>query len=738
MSTLLSLITSNVSADVTGMQAIISGLKAGVGVNGGSSILSNDIQLTQESMVEKNADAVGAAAQALRQVVTQARVDSKLFTQVSDGNAYLTQEAAAVTGMMLASNPSVALAAAPRTFQELSGLRNETTSVVGLPSSIEGLSQRSLTQESYDNSTISANMVYTAAYNLFGSRQDPLGEAFYPTVTIDASSAGFVSSIDVIYLQDDFRRNTSGALDKYNRKNLLHAMVDPDFIRGDTTKIVPFYRTTNPDNSPLFAAEVGVANVIIDGEAIPTAPLAFGKEFSLLGLSQNAATLATGQLDTTDQVAPGARLKALFVKLTAGATTEYFRVDTRFMNGNDMVESQQDNTRRLQLVMNTDAIVFNKEQLTAAGTPSTILTSAIVGTKTIILGASVTGSITLDTSNTQFLAGPLSVKKVREADATGGSDLDFTTAGAAKTAADLFATATLVGYELDAYRSNTNLRQRGQLADRQTFRYVYQMPLLAPVTALRAITQTDANDAAVVNTLLQTTYARTSAAAIRCLEDTRAFLKGLNNTAGFSDDLPSVLGIASKLMAHAYFEDEIDCATDINSLSTSDRADDLNALLLNRIRDIGYQMLVKSAWPIAAAALNNGAEVKPLLIVGCDPYVERYLTQQGDTRTITENFDVRIVSSYNKNMRGKIYLGLGDSRAYNSNVPCATHNGNMGWKPEITVSTPMTQNGAQSFRISVSPSFRHVQNVPALGYIVVKNIDKVIARNVAVATNEVP
>ena len=149
-------------------------------------------------------------------------------------------------------------------------------------------------------------------------------------------------------------------------------------------------------------------------------------------------------------------------------------------------------------------------------------------------------------------------------------------------------------------------------------------------------------------------------------------------------------------------------------------------------------MLVKSAWPIAAAALNNGAEVKPLLIVGCDPYVERYLTQQGDTRTITENFDVRIVSSYNKNMRGKIYLGLGDSRAYNSNVPCATHNGNMGWKPEITVSTPMTQNGAQSFRISVSPSFRHVQNVPALGYIVVKNIDKVIARNVAVATNEVP
>lgn len=750
MSTLNELIRARQAnpVDATGMVATIAALKSGLADIGSNSVLDSQVNLNLESAATgQHTQVVQDALDKTLAVITSAREASRLFQNDAATGAptYLTQESAAVQATLLATNPQAAMAATPATFQSLQGLNgsqgNVHTTAVGLSGSVESLNSRSMNLESYDNQTISANMVYTAAYNLFGARQDPFGEAFYPTVTLDPASSGFVSQIDVIYLQDDFKRNTSGAVDKYNRKNLLRALIDPEFIRGDTTRVVPYYRAADAANKALFADEVGTSNVIIDGETIPTAPLAFGKEFSLLGLSQNAATLATGQLDTTDQIAPGVRLKAVFLKLTGSVggtpTTEYFRLDTRYLNGNDMTESQQDNTRRLQLVFNTDAFVFRAKQLTAAGTESLLLTQALLGTKNVQLGAQVTGSVTLDTSTTSFLAGPVSVKKVREVDANGGQDLDFTVPGAAKNAADVFATATLVGYELDAWRSNTNLRQRGQLVDRQTFRYVFQLPLLSPVSALRPATQSDANDAAVVNTLLQTTYARTSAGAVKQLRDKAAFLKGLPNVAGFSDDLPSVLGIAGKLLGHSYKEDAINCATDINSISTADRADDLNALLLNRIRDLGYQLLVETAWPVAAAALNNGTAVKPLLIVGTDPYIERYLTQQGDNRTITEHFDVRIVSSWNKDVRGKVFLALGDSRAYNSNVVSPLHNGNMGWKPEITVATPITQGGAHSHRISVSPVFRHVDNVPALGVITVTNIDKVIGKSVAVPTHEI-
>lgn len=746
---LVSLINRS-NASSVGLTALVAGISANMHSEGGAAIMPGSLSgsfLTTEGFSQSDEGTVVESLQRLQSVIQSARKDAgyKLTGgAVTDTDHYLVQESAAIAGAVMASSPLSTLRSMPANFAQLRGLSNDSTFVLDTPGSIETVERRHVTAEAYDNSSNTSSLVYTAAYNLCGARQNSFGEAFYPTLVISPENVGYTVSVRVLYLQDDFKRNVNGSLDKFNRHNLLRAIIYPDMLRNNTTQIIPYYRkagTAAPtDNFTNFADAVGQTTVTVDGEAIPTAPLAFNKEFSLLGLSQNNATLATGNLDTTDAIAPSIRLTGLYLKLTGTvasvATTEYFKIDTKFFNSSDFVAAPQNNSRTQQLNLITDAIVFKSTTKQADGTASALL--APLATRLVRLGAQVNGTVTLDTSNTLLMASPLSVKAVREADANNGVDLALDT-GSGAAAAAIFASgnASLVGFDLLAYRTNSNRRQRGQLIDTQTLNYVYTIPLLPPITALRPVGETDANDMTSLSTLIQSTYVRASIAGVVALEEARVALKNFVYSGAPEDDAPNILGAARHLVKCTYKEDAIDCAVDINSLDTAGRSADLNALLLNRIRDMAYRMVTESGFSVAQEAMNGGVPSRPLLIIGTDPTIHRYLTQQGDLRTIGDNFDCRIESTININVRGKIYLALGEATAYNSNVPAPLHNGNMAWKPEVTVSMPMVTNGAQSHQLTVNPSFRHVQNLPVMGYLTVANIEQVIGKNVAVRTHEV-
>lgn len=659
---------------------------------------------------------------------------SRVISSNRDLQVTQAQRDAALAAGILGSEPVEFLRASVPSASRLAGLATESVSVIGTAGVEGAMDNRVVSVEAYDNRENRNVAAYSVAYNLMAARQDEFGEAFYPTVVVTPENVGYEVSIRLHYVTDEVRRAINGSLSKFNRQNIINAAVDPTILRNDQTKIVPVVRSGGGANDStanfVAAADVTPYAVLLDNASVTTAPLKIGKSIELLGVSQTDAMIASGVLDQTDAIDSSVRLAAVYVKLNfgsgVGATSAVVKFNTLGLPGSDFTAAPQGNTRALSLNFISEAprVVAATKQVDG----SDITEIASLATDVARLRLSIFGSVTQDTGVTTLNAAAVEVASVTN---SGGDRLDLTT-GAGAAAAALFAGATVLGYDLVAFRTNSNRRQRGQLIDTQYQRNVYGVPLLPPITALRPVGETEANDNAQLESLITATKLRTSNAAVTSLLAAAARLKEFVNAADHLTAQPEILGVARYMVKATYFEDAINVATDINSLTSSDRADDLQALLINKLRDVAFNLYVSSAYKPAADAINGGASVKPVILVGCDPYIARYLTLSGDTRTLTEQFDLKIVSTWDQRVRGTMFITIADPAALNSGVPSPLHFGAMAWKPELTVMMPITRNGATSFELTVQPSFRHIENLPVLGVVSVSGIKEAIASKISV------
>lgn len=662
-------------------------------------------------------------------------IDTCLKTLPGFGKLNLAQESAAIAAGVMASAPQAYFYKAQPTAGNLQASAAGTnTTVIGHAGINGAMENRAWALEAFDTKENKNAMVYSVAYNMQAARQDEFGEAFFPTIVVTPDNVGFMVSIRLIFVTEEVRRELNGSLDKFGRKNIIKAVIDATILRNDQTKIVPIVRTGggSNDSTSMFvaAADVPPYTVTLDTQPVVTAPLAVGKKFSLLGISQTAALLATGILDQTDAIDSAVRLSAVYVKVKADATNPAaiikFNVDK--IPRSDFNYAVQGNTRLLQLNFDTDAlrVALDTKKIDGSAVPQ----FAALTDHTVRLSATMFGSVLQDKGDCVVNTGELTIAKVTTID---GTIMDLT-AGAGATIAAIFAGATVIGYDLIAYRTNSNRRQRGQLIDTQYINQLYTVPLLPPITALRPVGDTEANDSSLLSALITTTHIRTSNAAVGALLDAQVFLKEYVNSSDLAIDAPQILGVASHLVSPAYAEDTLDTETQIDSLKSSDRAEDMVALIINKIRDMAYRLHVDSGYKAACDALFDGAAPKPMVIIGTDPILNRYLTLNGDMRLLGEFFDYKLVSTLDSRMTGRLVITFGMETSYNSGVPNPLHFGSMAWKPELTLMMPIVRNGATTMELTVQPSFRHIVNLPVMGSLTIIGIKNIIADKAAINT----
>lgn len=649
------------------------------------------------------------------------------------GQLSVAQEQASNLAAVYATNPRAYAGSKLRTGADaMRGLADAFTTV---SMSTEGATPV-VSMEGYDNKANDSIAAFSYAYNMQAARQDEAGELFFPTIVQTPDMAGLSIATRLFNVQDDAKRNINGSLTNFNRTNILKAVVDATVLRNDQTEIVPVVRTGGgaSDTTQFFVAAADVAPFarLVDNVSVTTAPLAVSKSFSLLGISQRDALIANGALDYTDSI-DTARLAAVYVKIAAEGVNPatVVRVDVSDLATSDFEYSIQGNTRKLNLNFATKAIKFTSATTNVSGAVPAQF--AALGTNVARLGVSMFGSVVQDLGDTELTAGAVSVTKVTNA---AGQVLDLT-AGAGATVAAVFAGATVVGYDLKAYFSNTNKRQRGQLLDTQEVRQLYNIPLLPPISVLRPLSESEANDAAMLNGLVTTTRIRCSNAAITTLLTARQSLKNYVNAADSYAQAPDAFGIGRHIVNAAYVEDTMDVATLIDSLKTADRIEDLRALLVNKIRDMAATLFVKSSYKAASDAMHDGADVKPTVIIVTTTYIATYLNLIGDTRLLGDLFDVKLAITLDSRMEGKLVFSFGQEAALNSGVPNPLHFGMMGYRPELTVMMPVTRGGSTSMELTVQPSFRHVVNCPIMGYLEISNIEDVVASKVAINMNAV-
>lgn len=604
---------------------------------------------------------------------------------------------------------------------------NQFQQVVSTEGIQDGFTKRIAAFEAYDERDNRNAVVYSMAYNMRAGRQDEFGEAFFPTIVVTPDNVGFGVSIRLIQVYNDFKRDISGSLDNYEKKNIIRAVVDPTILKNDATRVIPVHR---PQSAQYFVAPTVVppAAMIMEGESINTAPLATGKKFSLLAISQTDTLVANGLMDVSDSIDPSIRLKSFYV--TVG--TDVIRVNAMNLPLSFFVAAPQGNYRLMNLNFVTDSVLINKNTKNVDGSALTTLAGIVVGDYIVRLSVNITGSINLELGDTQVYANNISVHTIQDA---AGNLLDFSVAGPAKVIADTIATGSIPGYDLYCYRSNLNRRQRGQLLDVTYFTQLYSVPLRGPISVIRPVTtdgQTDTSDLAA---LITATQIRTSNAAVGALLEAAGLLSeyvDARDTVGVG---PDVMGVGRFLIRPTYFSKSLDMATAINSLTSFERARDIQAVLVNTIRDLAYRMYRDSEFKPAADAMYGGVSPTPTIIVGTDQVLARYLMVEGDFRTIGPDFNIKLVSTADQRMHGRIAVAFGYFDDGGENKSNALHFGNMAWKPELTLVLPIARNGQISKELTVQPSFLHTVNCPIISMIEVTNVPDVIASNVPITAS---
>lgn len=575
----------------------------------------------------------------------------------------------------------------------------------------DGLDARSFGLEAYDDRENRNAVIYSIAYNYQAARQDEFGEAFFPTITLAPDQVGFGVSVDLMMVYDGYERKVAGTFEDFKKKNIIRAVADPSVLKKEQTRVTPVHRA---QSAAMFSADFAPTAVVIEGESILTAPLAFGKKLDLLGISQTDALLTTGVMDQTDTLDPTINLKNVYAVFGA----DKISIPVSNLPLSNFTYSTQNNKFVQTLSFSTTSVLLNKDSKNVDGSAFAVLNEIATNNLVVRLEVAVNGTVNIETGELVVYGNTIAVHSVQDAN---GNLLDLSAGVAAALVADV-AAGKLSGYDLQAYRTNVNRRQRGQLIDVTKYTQLYNVPLRSPITAMHPATVDGQTDASDVQALITATRIRTSNESVATLLTAASTLKSYVDSRDETGTGPDVLGVGRFFVRPAFMYEDLDVTASIDSLKSHERARDIQAVLINKLRDMAYRLYRDSEYKAAADALAGGIAPVPTVVIGTDPVIARYINVEGDLRTLGGEFNVQVVSTLDVRMKGKIAVAFASMDENRNTQPSPLNFGNMVWAPELVLTANLSRGNTYSRETVVQPRFLFIVNTPVMGLLEVKNI----------------
>ena len=646
-----------------------------------------------------------------------------IAAQLNIGDITAAQKDAAVTAGIMAGDYRSFMAYKPE-FPQVS---TESVGVVQSYGLADAVKDRSFSLEAYDERENRNASIFSIAYNMQAARQDEFGETFFPTLVVTPDNVGFGVTVNLMMVYDGVERKITGSFEDFKKKNIIRAVADPTVLRKEQTRIVPVVRAQSVDKF-VAAADVAPYAIVHEGENVTTAPIAVGKKIDLLGLSQLDSLIAAGVMDQTDSLDPAINLQNVYVKFG----DDILKFNTINLPLSNFTYTTQDNYRKMALNFTTTSVLINKDTKQIDGSALVDLAGVVTNDLSVRVELVLNGSINIETGECQVYGNAVSAHIVKNAS---GAELPMN-AAPAQAVVTIVNAATILGYDLQAYRTNMNRRQRGQLIDVTKYTQMYNVPLRSPITTIHPINTDGTTDASDVQALITTTRIRTSNEAVTSLINAAAVLREYVDVRDVTGVGPDVMGVGRFFVRPTYYEDNIDMATAIDSIKSHERAQDIQAVLVNKIRDLAYRMYRDSEYKAAADALQGGISSVPTVIIGTDPVLARYLNVTGDLRTLGSEFNVRIVSTLDVRVQGKIFITFGVFDENRNVAPNPLNFGNMVWGPELVLTANISRGNTISKETVVQPRYLFVTHTPVMSVLTVENVPDVLNK-VAINFNNI-
>lgn len=627
--------------------------------------------------------------------------------------------AAAIVAMAAGDPVKFARAALESKFEAAPGAPMITpTSAFGAAGSMDYRDQSAWTLEAYDNKNLTDFLPYSIAFNIYGQRQDEFSELLFKTFVVPPEQAGVeITASRLLVYRDQNHTSASG----YNmgKRNLIEAHVDHTLLQDESTRLVPVAATDNSNDTVLVATTlVATSYLQLGGVSVPTRPIKIGVPVDLIKISQYQPLVGAGlQFDNQDTVDSAIRLQDIVVN-TGVASAPAVVFNTLTLPGHQFQRALSGNYREMNLNFETQGLVVTKDTTAVDGSSPAAFASIPTGWS-ITLGVSINGKVNVEKGNCTLTASALVVTGAYDANGNPQS----LTSGSGAAVVTALAAYSVAGYDLLVNRTNSNRRTRGLRIDTTLVRERYYIPLAAPISVARPNDPWQQAQATDLKAIVTTARIRNTNNAITALFNIVDALESYI-TAPFKagEDDSSAIGGLGRLLVNPYFQSvPFDLVTALNSVSSAVKAEDIQGALVNKIRDVAFDMLQKSNYQPALEAQLGGPSAKPILFVGTDQVLIRWLMVTGDDRTFTPMFDSAIVKeSLDNRMYGKIFLTFVRPDA---NEPDLLSFGAHIWSTELVSTLQVTRSGeSNSIETMVQPRTLHINMMPVCAMITVSGL----------------
>lgn len=584
--------------------------------------------------------------------------------------------------------------------------------------------------ESFDDQEINKYKEFSVAFNVLASRQDAFGEALFPTQVASADQAGLEGRINRAIVFRPATRNSTGAAMDLKERNLIEGYADDSVLSSDVTRIYPMV-TAGAEGNFVDTGLVANQSIVVEGQSIDTNYLAFGKEFDIIGLSQTDAVIRNGAPDHTDALDRAPAMDKILVNLVVNndpgtgvvATPTPVEFDVRHLGRSEFIPQREGDTEN-QLALNFPLVGLRVTGATTAvdgsALPADFKALLDAGVE-LVLGTTLTGGANLRSGLVGANATELTVVAAYAPD---GTQLDLG-AGAAAAALAGIVSMTAVGYKVEAYRSNLNLRSEGHLLDTRTYAELYPAQLGAPLTSQKAISTDAGKNGALLEVLVNAARIRTSNNAVVVLQNFAALMKGLVSPTTHTVPASSVqdFGLGRFLITPYYQEKDLDLTAGLNSTKAHERAKDVQGVIVNTIRSLAYDMFQACGYGVALDSMTGGAGSIPNLVIATDEKLERHVQIDGDLRVAGPKMTYDIVSSSNKKVKNKIYLTF--VRKGVTGVDPLSFGFHV-WQPELVTRAQVTRGGSHGAETIIQPRSTQYISMPVLCEITVSNLEEAL------------
>ena len=661
-----------------------------------------------------------------------AGIDDSITAAVASNNLS-TEE---LTLRMNAASKIAGLAVNPNIARESLGKLKKVDSdkgavVVNDNSSVDVVFQGELSTEAFDDQAINNAIYYSVAYNFAAARQDAFGEAFFPTIVVDPTQSGILVETEVISLMSEIERSIDGTPNKkgFNKKVITKAIYDGELLDNNRNKVVPV--KVAGQNDAVFVS----GHTFVDetsGTPVTTAPLKFGKEFNLLGISQTAAMLSKGTMDHTDTLDRTINLDKLYITIkgenSAGdPVTEMIEVPVNIFPHSNFTYSTQDHWKDMNLNFSTSSIIINGSNVkTVDGNESEIFKALpSFANHKFHVEVQVSGKANVEYADMELFANKIKLVEVRNPSGnlvleTSPEYADFKT---------IFDTLELSGFTLEAYRTNSNLRTNGQLVTNDKFQQIYNVPLRTGFSVFLPATNANGKELSAdsLATLISYSGIKVNLAAVRKLTEFASTLKIVTNNGSNKEIELDTIG---RHHVYPYYNEiTFGLSKHVDSLRSNDREEDIRAAFITNIKNEAIKMGIESNYNVVYDIMRGNLGGKKTIIVGTDPRIEQYLTKDGNNKIeISSTLDAIVVSSNNPALKGSMYVtySIFDDQRNTAVNPLSF--GAHLWRPTIATDIVVTQGGSTRRAINTVPSFLHIVSLPIVSKFNVSDIDEVLGK----------